>query len=166
MVRAWLVAALLLSVVAFAQGDAGEAASALLDPQVPVSEPPELLKEEISLGWSLVQTFVVLGLVVALAWLTLNVGLRRLMGLAPAGRRGIVSVVERVPLDQKRALYVVRAGGEVLLLGASELSVNVITKLDASVLDVPVATSTPQLSPLLQKLMGKKNDPPPPTGTS
>lgn len=147
--------------------DAG--ALAIAEPEIPRSEPPELLRDtELDLGWSLVRTFVVLGLVVALAWLSLNVGLRRLMGLGPVpGRRGIVSVVERVPLDQKRTLYVVRAGDEVLLLGGSELSVNFLTKLDARVVESLTAAPQAQvaLSPLLQRLLGKKEAPPPPPAT-
>jgi flagellar biogenesis protein FliO len=142
----------------------------LEEPQIPTSEPPELLKDsELDLGWSLVKTFVVLGLVVALAWLTLNVGLRKLLGVGPVGRVGIVSVIERVPLDQKRTLYVVRAGDEVLLLGASDLSVNFLSRLDPKVLEAVTpkrdASGPIIASPFLQKLLGKKDAPPPPPAT-
>ena len=175
-----LVSVLLQSALVVAEADAGRdagradvtatSAEALrpivAEPEIPASEPPELLREsETDLGWSLVRTFVVLGLVIGLAWLTLNVGLRRLMGLGPAaGRRGIVTVVERVPLDQKRILYVVRAGEEVLLLGGSDLSVTFLTKLDAKVIDeiAPKTSGQVALSPFLQKLLGKKDAPPPP----
>ncbi|MDP1918203.1 MAG: flagellar biosynthetic protein FliO [Myxococcales bacterium] len=183
MERWLLLSVLLLSALAVAEADAGldagrpdvtttavEASQPLVaEPEIPVSEPPELLREsETDLGWSLVRTFVVLGLVIGLAWLTLNVGLRRLMGLGPAtGRRGIVTVVERVPLDQKRTLYVVRAGDEVLLLGGSDLSVTFLTKLDAKVIEesAPKSTGQVSLSPFLQKLLGKKDAPPPPPAT-
>lgn len=174
----WLLIMLVLQpVAAFADDDAGRQeptpaqpiARNAPEPEIPVSEPPDLLKDqaELDLGWSLVRTIVVLGIVVALAWLTLNVGLRRLMGIGPAaGRRGIVSVIERVPLDQKRTLYVVKAGDEVLLLGASDLSVNFLSKLDAKVVEEatkPAGQVT--LSPFLQKLLGKKDAPPPPPAT-
>lgn len=138
--------------------------SLLTEPEIPKSEPPELAAEELNLGWALVRTLVVLGIVVALAYLTLNVGLRRLMGLAPAaGRRGLVTVLERVPLDQKRSLYVVRAGDEVILLGSSELNLSFLTKLDAKVLEAaqPTSLTSPQMSPFLQKLLGRKDAPPP-----
>lgn len=159
-------------------GDAGGVDAAALaepaliaeEPQLPVSEPPELLKDtELDLGWSLVKTFVVLGLVVAIAWLTLNVGLRKLLGVGAPGRLGIVSVLERVPLDQKRTLYVVRAGDEVLLLGASDLSVNFLSRLDPKLAEAATPrtpTAGPiTLSPFLQKLLGKKDAPPPPPAT-
>ncbi|MBL8939545.1 MAG: flagellar biosynthetic protein FliO [Archangium sp.] len=174
----WLLIMLVLQPVAAFADDAGAREPAVVqavagpnapEPEIPVSEPPELLKDgaEFDLGWSLVRTFVVLGVVVALAWLTLNVGLRKLMGIGPAaGRRGIISVLERVPLDQKRTLYVVKAGDEVLLLGASDLSVNFLSKLDAKVVEEaakPAGQVT--LSPFLQKLLGKKEAPPPPPAT-
>lgn len=182
----WLfLTAVLHAVVGLAGEDAGPlsdasavAAPALVQPvvrpntpdvELPPSEPPELMREaELDMGWSLVRTFVVLGLVVALAWLTLNVGLRKLMGIGPAaGRRGIISVLERVPLDQKRTLYVVRAGDEVLLIGASDLSVNFLSKLDPKVVEEAAQKPTGQvtLSPFLQKLLGKKDAPPPPPAT-
>lgn len=162
----WLLLAVLLG-SALVRADVGVDAGALSgldEPQIPLSEPPELLKQdaELDLGWSLFRTFIVLGMVVALAWLTLNVGLRKLLGLGPAtGRRGLVSVLERVPLDQKRTLYVVKAGDEVLLLGGSDLSVNLISKLDPKVLSELAPTGQVLVSPFLQKLLGKKEAPPP-----
>ena len=63
---------------------------------------------------------MVLGIVVALAYLTLNVGLRKLLGIrTTGGARGLVEVLERVPLDQKRVLFVVRAGDELLAASAA-----------------------------------------------
>lgn len=174
----WLLIMLALQPIAAFADDAGAQVQAeaapvarpnVAEPEIPISEPPELLKDQadFDLGWSLVRTIVVLGVVVALAWVTLNVGLRKLMGIGPAaGRRGIISVLERVPLDQKRTLYVVKAGDEVLLLGASDLSVNFLSKLDAKAVEEaakPAGQVT--LSPFLQKLLGKKEAPPPPPAT-
>jgi flagellar protein FliO/FliZ len=123
--------------------------------------------EDLSLGKALFQTVVVLGLVILLAWFTLNVGLRRLLGIqAPQGGPPVVQVLERVALDQKRTLFVVRAGSEVLLIGGSDASLGLITKLDP--LDVEKARAlAPQplklkMSPFLQKLLGRKDAAPPP----
>ncbi len=122
--------------------------------------------EELSLGWVLFRTMVVLGIVVALAYLTLNVGMRKLLGIrTTGGARGLVEVLERVPLDQKRVLFVVRAGEELLLVGGSDVSLNLITKLDSASVDKLKAETPPpslQLSPFLQKLLGRKDAPPPP----
>ncbi|MFN0064358.1 MAG: flagellar biosynthetic protein FliO [Myxococcaceae bacterium] len=120
MLRSWSgfsVAGLLFSTFAWAQ----EA------PGAPMPEEP-------SLGWTLLRTLVVLGLVVALAYLLLNFGLRRWMGLSllPGGKKGLVRVVERVTVEPKRSLYVVEAAGEFLLLGASESGFHLISKLDSA----------------------------------
>ena len=121
--------------------------------------------EELNLGWTLFRTALVLGIVVALAYLTLNVGLRRLMGIKSIpGASGVVSVLERIPLDQKRVLFVVKAANEVLLIGGSDLSLSLITKLDPAEVEKLKAPPSPplQLSPFLQKLLGRKEAPPAP----
>ena len=143
--------------------------SRLAEPEIPKSEPPELIGQELDLGWTLFRTMMVLGMVVALAWLTLNVGLRRLLGIKPALGTSVVTVLQRVTLDQKRALFVVEAGGEVLLVGGGEGSLSLITKLDRTEIDKQRAAQQPtgvQLSPFLQKLLGRKEAPPPPPPAS
>ena len=136
----------------------------LAEPEIPRSEPPELAAEEFSLGWTLLRTMIVLAMVVALAYLTLNVGLRRLLGIrAPIGT-SVVTVLERVTLDQKRSLFVVEAGGEVLLIGGGDSALTLITKLDRTEVDKlrSAAPSSPvQLSPFLRKLLGRKTVPAP-----
>ncbi len=159
--------------VAAAAAPSAQGPAAALEPVVPgldkpgPGDPAFEGPDEMSLGWTLVRTLVVLGLVVGLAWLTLNVGLRRLMGLqGPAPGRALVSVLERVPLDQKRSLFVVRAAGEVLLIGGGDSALALIAKLDAAEVERIRSAATPtnpiQLSPFLQKLLGRKDAPPPP----
>lgn len=139
---------------------------AVREPEIPRSEPPELAAEELNLGWALFRTFIALAMVVALAYLLLNVGLRRLLGIRAATGASVVTVLERVALDQKRSLFVVEAAGEVLLLGGAENSLSLITKLDRAHLEqAKTATAAPgpvQLSPLLKKLLGRQEPPPPP----
>jgi flagellar protein FliO/FliZ len=145
-------------------------ANRLAEPEIPKSEPPELAAEEFSVGWTLLRTMIVLAMVVALAYLTLNIGLRKLLGIkAPVGT-SVVTVLERVALDQKRSLFVVEAAGEVLLLGGAESALSLITKLDRTEVErlktVPPASPV-QLSPFLKKLLGKPEKseeatPPPP----
>ena len=140
-------------------------ANRLAEPEIPRSEPPELAVEDFSLGWTLIRTMIVLAVVVALAYLTLNIGLRRLLGIrAPLGT-SVVTVLERVTLDQKRSLFVVEAGGEVLLIGGGDSGLSLISRLDRTVVDkARVATSAPvQLSPFLRKLLGRKEPATPPT---
>jgi flagellar biogenesis protein FliO len=136
------------------------------EPEIPRAEPPELAADELNLGWTLVRTLVVLGLVIGLAYLVLNVGLRRLLGIKQAVGANIVTILERVPLDQKRALFVIEAAGEVLLIGGADGNLSLISKLDPAQVEKVRAAAPPsvrvQLSPLVQKLLGRK-DPLPPT---
>ena len=119
-------------------------------------------EEEMSLGWTLVRTLLVLGVVVMVIYISLNFGLRKMMGLKAPGAPSdgsVVSVVERVPLDQKRALFVVKAAGEYLLLGGTDTSLDLRGKLDGAEVD-RVRALKPQssltLSPLLTKLLSRR----------
>ncbi len=82
-----------------------------------------------SLWGAILKMFVVLALVVALAWLTLNVGLRKLLKVGPA-QAGLVRVHERIPLEPKKSVYVVEAAGQFLLLGVGEREVTRVGELD------------------------------------
>ncbi|MFZ5441658.1 MAG: FliO/MopB family protein [Myxococcota bacterium] len=136
------------------------------EPELPRAAPPELEgAEELNLGWTLFRTMLVLAIVVGLAWLTLNVGLRRLLGIKPVVGTSLVTVLERVPLDQKRSLFVVEAAGEVLLVGGGDGALSLISKLDRAEVErlraAASAQRSVQLSPFLQKLLGRKDAPPP-----
>jgi flagellar biogenesis protein FliO len=122
-----------------------------------------------SLGWVLVRTLLLLGAVVLSIYLTLNVGLRKLMGLqGPAGRsQSLVSVVERVPLDQRRTLFVLKAADEYLLVGSGEGGLQLLSKLDTQAVDRiqaerPKPTNVVPLSPFLQKLLSRRTGSTPP----
>lgn len=124
-------------------------------------------EETDSLGWTLMRTLLVLGVVVASIYLTLNVGLRKLMGLqgAAAGRQPLVSVVERLPLDQRRSLFVVKAADEYLLVGGGEGGLQLLSKLDVEAVE-RIRAQRPQtnavpLSPFLQKLLSRRSGGPP-----
>jgi flagellar protein FliO/FliZ len=88
-----------------------------------------------SLGAALAQTLITLGAVCALAWWVLRWAARRGVGRSPAG---IISVVDRVALDPRRSLFVVRVGAKVLLLGGSDGGLSLLSELDpATVPEVP-----------------------------
>jgi flagellar biogenesis protein FliO len=96
-----------------------------------------------------------------LAYVSLNWGMRRILGIRMPGPGGsLVSVVERIPLDQRRSMFVVKAAGEYLLVGGAEQSLNLISKLDTAEVEKLQAqqrSAQPALtlSPFLQKLLGK-----------
>jgi len=120
-------------------------------------------EEPESMGWMLVRTLFVLGAVVASIYLTLNVGLRKLMGLQGnvPGKHTVVSVVERLPLDPKRSLFVVKAADEYLLVGGGEAGLQLLSKLDTEAVERIRAQASPPnvvpLSPFLQKLLSRRS---------
>ena len=119
--------------------------------------PPE------SLGWMLARTLFLFGGVLAAIYLTLNVGLRKLMGLQGVGprRQTLVSVVERVALDQRQMLFVLKAADEYLLVGGGEKGLQLLSKLDTDAVErLRSATPAPTpvaLSPFLQKLLARRD---------
>ncbi len=132
---------------------------------IPELPPSQLPYEDAGLLWQLLKTLLVLGIVVVGIYLSLNFGLRKLMGIqGMPGRAAVVSVLERVPLDQKRALFLVKAAGEYLLVGGGEGGLSLLLRLDAEAVEkarreqVPAVT----LSPFLKKLLQKKEDDSPP----
>jgi flagellar protein FliO/FliZ len=135
------------------------------DPAVDLDSATKTPERPESFGKQLVQLVVVLGLVLALVYLTLNFGLRKLMGVPRqmlGGRSGIVSVVERVALEQRVSLYVVKAGSEYLLLGRTDQALSMLHKLSPE--DVAkLQSEKPQapFSPFLQKLLARRGEPPP-----
>lgn len=75
-------------------------------------------------------SLLVLVLVCVAAWVALRLVARWLEGRrVGGGGRFVVRVVARVPLEPRRALYVVEAGGRRLLIGSSEGGVSLVTEL-------------------------------------
>lgn len=90
-------------------------------------------------GVALLQTLLSLGAVCLLAWVALRWASRRGLGFGARGQR--VKVLERVPLDPRRSLYLVEVGGKVLLLGAGDgASPRLLTELDPA--DLPEVAET------------------------
>jgi len=89
-------------------------------------------------GAALAQSALSLVVVCALAWWALRWGARR--NLLPRGR-GDLEVLERVPLDPGRALYLVRAGPKVLVVGGAEGSLTNLAELRPE--DLPARAEAP-----------------------
>jgi flagellar biogenesis protein FliO len=118
--------------------------------------------------WQLVQTFFFLIVVCLLAYLVLGKGLPKLLSLSPgaargmmaAPPRGVVEVIDRLPLDPRRALLVVRVGGSHFLIGVSEQGMSMLARLDESQLgaiqDLPAGSAS--LWSKFQGLLGQKID--------
>ncbi|MBC7174258.1 MAG: flagellar biosynthetic protein FliO [Polyangiaceae bacterium] len=69
-------------------------------------------------GASLLQTLVALVAVCLLSYVAIRLGLGRALGATGLGRR--MRVVERLPLDARRALVLVEIGDRVYLLGTGD----------------------------------------------
>jgi flagellar protein FliO/FliZ len=88
------------------------------------SAPPEPLNLTTAFVKMFVALLVVLGLVVGLALL-----LRRVSARLQTLGGGVVSVLAQVPLGPSQFLTVVDIGGEILVLGVTEHSVNALTEI-------------------------------------
>lgn len=98
-------------------------------------------------GIALLQTLFALAAVCILAWVVLRWSARRGLGVG----RGRVRVLERVPLDGRRALYLVEIGERVLLVGAGEGGApSLLTELDPS--ELPPMPEKPSLAELVARL--------------
>lgn len=71
------------------------------------------------------KTFGVLALVAALAWVLVRFVAPR---LNPAGRSSRIKVLERLRLEPRRSIYLVRVDDDDLVLGVSEASIELIDR--------------------------------------
>jgi flagellar protein FliO/FliZ len=129
------------------------------------------LDESPSFAGNIFRMLAALGVTLALIYIVLNFGLRRLMGARAIPIGGaVVSVVQRLQVDPKHSLLVVKAAGEYLLVGSADAGMSLISKLDAETverLQRERAQAAPAMSPFLQKLLSRRGGPPPgPQGTN
>lgn len=101
----------------------------------------------------LVETFVTLLAVCGLAFVVLY-GARRLGIGRP---RGPIQLVGQLPIDARRAIYLVQVGGQVLVVGASEAGLTKLGEMNATELPAvdPSVTDAP-FADVLAKVLGTK----------
>lgn len=115
----------------------------MLEPRQETAEPTR----ERSLAGAFLQMILVLGAVCLLAYLLLGKVLPRLLKIdPPAAPHRIMQVVDRMPLDQRRSIMIIRIGDGYYLVGASEGGISLLSRLDAN--DVAQALSQPKSPPL------------------
>jgi flagellar biogenesis protein FliO len=101
----------------------------------------------------LLETFVTLLAVCGLAFVVLY-GARRLGIGRP---RGPIQLVGQLPLDARRAIYLVQVGGQVLVIGASEAGITKLGEVLASELPaVDPTLSSPPFGDVLARVLGTK----------
>ena len=101
----------------------------------------------------LVETFVTLLAVCGLAFVVLY-GARRLGIGRP---RGPIQLVGQLPLDARRAIYLVQVGGQVLVVGASEAGITKLGEVAATELPEAEKASTAPFSDVLARVLGNKS---------
>lgn len=87
---------------------------------------PSLPAATTGFGGALAQSLLALVAVCALAWWALRWGARK--GVLPAGS-GRVAVLDRAVLDPGRAVYVVRVGSRVLVVGGGDGALSLLAEL-------------------------------------
>ena len=90
----------------------------------------------------LLQTLIALALVCGLAYALFRWVVPRLLMLN-AGRR-MVRVVDHMPLDARRSLYVIEVAGRWFLIGVSDAGVHLVSELEA---DAPAAAARAAIEP-------------------
>lgn len=99
----------------------------------------------------LVETFVTLLAVCGLAFVVLY-GARRLGIGRP---RGPIQLVGQLPLDARRAIYLVQVGGQVLVVGASEAGITKLGEVSAKELPEAEAANAAPFADVLARVLGK-----------
>jgi flagellar biosynthetic protein FliO len=103
-----------------------------------------------SLGGSLAVSLLSLGLVCLLAWVALRWLGRRGLGQG----MGPIRVLARCPLEPRRSVYVIEAGGKCLLVGVGEGPMTVLAELDAgAVAREREAVPSPKFAEVLARVL-------------
>lgn len=105
-----------------------------------------------SLGAYLIETSITLFAVIALAFLVLY-GARK-VGVGRAA--GPLELVGRLPIDARRAIYLVRVGKLVYVVGASEGGLTKLGELGAEGVAASEAEPSPRFADLLARTLGQK----------
>ena len=100
----------------------------------------------------LVETFVTLLAVCGLAFVVLY-GARRLGIGRP---RGPIQLVGQLPLDARRAIYLVQVGDQVLVVGASEAGITKLGEVAASTLPPAEKAGGAPFGDVLARVLGTK----------
>jgi flagellar biosynthetic protein FliO len=107
------------------------------------------------IGWeSLALSFVSLGAVCVVAWLALKL----LAGRGAGRTTGAIRVVARCPLEPRRSVYVIEAGGRCFLVGVGEGPMAMLAELDASALPRERSPAPSRFADVLARALGRSRE--------
>lgn len=91
---------------------------------------------------ALLQMVLVLGVVCALAYLLLGKVLPKIMRVqTPTAPHRMLEIVDRLPLDPRRSIMVIKLGGRFFLVGATEQGINLLSRLETEEVEEALATA-------------------------
>jgi flagellar protein FliO/FliZ len=94
------------------------------------------------MGMALLQMLLMLGLVCLLAYFLLGKALPRLMRVQqPTAPRQMLEVVDRLPLDQRRSIMVIKLGDRYFLVGATEAGISLLSRLESDEIEDALAAA-------------------------
>jgi flagellar protein FliO/FliZ len=115
------------------------------------------ISEAPGFGAAFIQMLLVLGGVLALAYLILAKVLPRLMRIeAPLAPRKLLQVVDRLPIDQRKSILVLKMAGQYFLVGTSEGSIDLLSKLDPSEIEAALKVEVAPRGPILDSLLKRR----------
>jgi len=105
----------------------------------------------------------VLGLVLALAFVVLRIGLPRIRGVQRVAR-GAIQIAAQYPLEPNKNLYVIRIGCAHLLVGTTDSAMHFLTALETADIESELAKADPiqprDFAGLVQAFRRRKNSSP------
>ncbi|MAQ17578.1 MAG: flagellar biosynthetic protein FliO [Sandaracinus sp.] len=93
-------------------------------------------------GWELARAGLSLVAVCVIAWVILRWASKRGLGASKPGQR--MEVLERLPLDPRRSLHLVRVGERILVVGTGEGAPTLLTELAAADVPAPEPAAQPR----------------------
>jgi flagellar protein FliO/FliZ len=116
----------------------------------------EVARTERSFFGAFMQMVLVLGAICMLAYLVLGKMLPKLMRIEPpvalAQGRRVMQVIDRLPLDQRRSILLLRIGTAHYLVGRADQGISLLSRLDSDDVDEALATAQPIATPPLTRL--------------
>ena len=113
-----------------------------------------------SYGDLLVTSLIVLAVVCVAAFVVVRV-LGRVLATGRPRAAHLLEVVARLPLEPRRALYVVDVAGKTLLVGTSEMGLSVLSELDGGEVRARVAAK-PSFAELVRAAWTRRKQKPQP----